>query len=75
MMYYNYHMFTPFMFLGPLFSIIFWVVVAVVIMKVIKHKKGWKAWDNEAVNILRERFAKGEISKEEYEERLKVLEK
>ncbi|HHU78701.1 MAG: SHOCT domain-containing protein [Caldicoprobacterales bacterium] len=32
-----------------------------------------QARQDNAVNILRERFARGEISQEEYEERLKIL--
>jgi putative membrane protein len=63
---------------------ILWIVILVAaILFVIRlmgggrHHRHWAAgapWMNQgALEILRERFAKGEISKEEYEERKKVL--
>lgn len=69
----------PFFVLGGLFHFLFWLFVIILVIRVIKHKKhhGWhRMWeDRGATGILRERFARGEISKEEYEEKIKVLEK
>ena len=78
MMYYNYHTFSPFLIIGPVISFLFWLLVIIVIIKLLKgHKRGeWtEMWGSRnAINILRERYARGEISKDEYEERRKVLE-
>jgi putative membrane protein len=62
---------------------IFWAVflVAIIITAVrwLKsgkspwHHMGHHCWGNAALDILSERYAKGEINKEEFEERRKVL--
>lgn len=58
---------------------IFWVALIVLAIRLIRgrrwnHHAGWRApWENRGLDILNERFAKGEISKEEYEEKKKVL--
>lgn len=70
--------FAPFHFIGSAISIIFWLIVIVFILKVVKRgRRGhWEGWGEHktAMGLLRERFAKGEISKEEYEEKKRVLE-
>ena len=70
--------YSPFNFLGSLVQLLFWIFIVVLIIKLIKrHKRGdeWGGWlrGGSALHTLRERYAKGEISKEEYEERKKVL--
>jgi putative membrane protein len=66
---------------------VLWIVILVAaILFVIRLMGGgrhprhadWKAWSapwegKGALDILKERFAKGEINKEEYEEKKKVL--
>jgi putative membrane protein len=77
-MYYNYGFVSPFHFIGSVISVIFWVAVVVFIIRLLKRgrREHWShMWENRsALSLLRERFAKGEISKEEYQERKKVLE-
>lgn len=73
------HEYGFFGFLGGVVSFVFWVIVIIFVIKLIKrgrHHHDWrKMWsDRGAMGVLRERFAKGEISKEEYEEKKKVLE-
>lgn len=66
------------MFLGPLFGLLFIAAVAVAIVFVVRavgggghhHRHGGA---RSALDILDERFARGEIDKEEYEERRRVL--
>lgn len=62
---------SPFHMAGPLFWIVFLIVLLVVVSK---YAKGERRGRGSAVEILRERFAKGEISKEEFEERKRALE-
>jgi putative membrane protein len=70
--------FEPFHIFGSVISVLFWFLFIVFILKLIKRgKRGhWEGWGEHktAIGLLRERFAKGEISKEEYEEKKKVLE-
>ena len=83
MMYYpgmmwDYGFFSPFHLIGGIFELIIWVAVVAVIIRIIRGRKhgDWMSHlgDRSALNILRERYANGEINKEEYEERKKVLE-
>ncbi|MGA2977131.1 MAG: SHOCT domain-containing protein [Spirochaetia bacterium] len=61
---------------GPIALIVFWAlfVVAMILLIVylIRHGRGY-APDSTAMAILRERYAKGEIAKEEFEEKRKDL--
>ncbi|WP_193367857.1 SHOCT domain-containing protein [Pelagibius marinus] len=68
------------MFLGPLFMMLFFVVLVVAVVVGIRwfgglpghhghHTPGGKA----SLDILKERYARGEIDKEEFEERRRVL--
>lgn len=81
--YYGHHMWDGGwhgMFLGPLFMMLFFVVLVVAVVVVIRwlgglpshhahHMPGGKA----PLDVLKERYARGEIDKEEFEERRRVL--
>lgn len=69
---------------GGVFSIVVTVVVIVLIIKVIRaifghgHGRDWSHWKDmvkggSAMEILKERYAKGEINKEEFETKKKDL--
>ena len=59
--------------LGALVHITFWLLVILLVVKLIRGKKNWKdewhkfAGDKGALDILKERYAKGEITKAEFE--------
>jgi putative membrane protein len=64
---------------GGIFMILFWVVVIAGIIYAIRHLASGKIGPSERsagdpLKILQERYARGEIDTEEYEERMKVLE-
>jgi putative membrane protein len=69
----------PWMFFGPLMMIIFFatiVVVAVLVARWLGHPGQGKVRHSPPrtpLDILKERFARGEIDKEEFEERRRVL--
>ncbi len=65
---------------GGIFMILFWVVVIILIVIVIRQltRHGLGSAPSETlkrdpVQILRERYAKGEIDTEEFEERMRTL--
>lgn len=70
--------FSPFQWIGPVVSVIFWIFIIMLVVRFVRRGKrgNFEGWgeDKDAIHILRERFAKGEIDREEYEERKKVLE-
>ncbi len=63
--------------IGPLVNILILIIIIAVIVKIFRRakdkNKDWKFWNNSAETLLKERFVKGEISKEEYDEKLKVI--
>ncbi len=64
---------------GFILNILFWVLIIVIIVAVIRRLKGrngcrWHEFTgSSAMNILKERYAKGEISREEFEEKKKDI--
>jgi putative membrane protein len=62
---------------GGLLHLLFWLIVLAIIFRFIKRGKGsvWHRCDHDksALNILKERYARSEINKEEYEEKKKGL--
>ncbi|WP_426416515.1 SHOCT domain-containing protein [Aestuariirhabdus sp. LZHN29] len=65
-------------FFGPLMTLVFIAVVVIVVMSLVRWLSGDKskrpsATSQDAMDILKERFAKGEIDREEFEERRRVL--
>ena len=68
------------MFLGPLMMIMFIAIVVVVVVLLFRwlggpaHDRGLRTTsEKDPFAILKERFARGEIDKDEYEERRRVL--
>ncbi len=60
---------------GFIFMILFWGLLILGVMALFNsfNKSGTPNDGGEAIRILRQRFAKGEISAKEYQERKKVL--
>ncbi len=63
--------------LGLIFLTIFWALIVVGVFALIRWfgqggKRGW--YDHSAIDVLRERYAKGEINRKEFEEKKKDLE-
>ncbi len=67
------------MFGGGLAMILFWAVIILLIVLVVRGLSGGSAPrasappENSALRILQERFARGEIDKQEFEDRRKTL--
>lgn len=55
----------PFFHMGGIFMVVFWVVVALVVISL--WKKMGSNRDESAEEVLKKRYARGEISKEEFE--------
>jgi putative membrane protein len=63
----------PFMFFGPALMIIFIVVCFAMMFFMMRGMMGHRSHGRDALDILRERYARGEITQAEYEERRRFL--
>ena len=63
----------PWMFFGPMFMIAMMAICVVMMFFMMRGHRGGQRGDS-AAQILKERFARGEIDKAEYDERRRVLE-
>lgn len=62
--------------LGLLLRGVFWAIIIFLVIKLFEKKnKSIEKESNNALEILRERFAKGEIDEEEFLKRKELLEK
>lgn len=78
-MMYGYYDFYPFHILGSIFVILFWVIVLVALLRFVLGGRGYGHWRgrhdaNHPMEILKERYAKGEITKEQFTEMKKDIE-
>ena len=58
---------------GFLFMLLFWVVIIWLVITLINSAQSNKKDDSDAFTILKKRFAKGEITKKEFESMKKEL--
>jgi len=61
---------------GGIMMIVFWAAIIIFIVWAVREISGRnneKPNSNSALDILKERYAKGEINKEEFEEKKKIL--
>ncbi|MDD2870968.1 MAG: SHOCT domain-containing protein [Candidatus Gracilibacteria bacterium] len=66
----------PFMVFGGGFMIVFWIIIVigfVYFLKEYNNGRGSDENENKALNILKERYAKGEIDLNQFEEMKKNL--
>jgi putative membrane protein len=73
MMYY-YDTFFPFNILGFFINIIFLIIVIAIVIRLIRGGSGYHHYyKDRSMEILKERYAKGEITKEQFEQMKKDL--
>ena len=63
----------PWMFLGPMLMVIFVGVCITMMFYMMRGGMMHRHRQRDAIDILKERFARGEIDEKEYEERRRVL--
>lgn len=60
-------------FMGGVFMILFWVLMVIGIIYLVKYLSQNQRQNKTSLDILKERYAKGEIDKDEFEKRKKDL--
>ena len=70
----NYYGPGPLMYFGPVFFIVMIFACGVMMMYMMRGRHEGHSGRSGALDILQERFARGEIDKTEYEERRRLLE-
>jgi putative membrane protein len=73
MMWWNDYGPAPWMFFGPMFMLMMMAVCVLVMYFMMRGRHGGSR-DDHAAEILKERFARGEIDKTEYDDRRRTLE-
>jgi putative membrane protein len=64
----------PWMFFGPIMMLIFFALCMTMMWFMMRGGMRHRISGGSAIDILKERFAKGEINQAEYEERRRLLE-
>jgi putative membrane protein len=64
----------PWMFFGPVMMIIFIILCMTMMWFMMRGGTSHRTRGNHAIDILKERYARGEINQAEYEERRRLLE-
>jgi putative membrane protein len=60
--------------IGSIFSLVFWVLLIFLLVALFRHwSRREETGNDSAMKILRERYAKGEIGKKEFEEMKKDI--
>jgi len=72
---YYYNSFYPFSFFGPVFMVLFWFLIIYLIISLLRGRRNHHFMDDSSMEILKERYAKGEITKEQFETMKKDLQK
>jgi putative membrane protein len=70
---YYYNSFFPFQIIGAIFTALFWLFIIYIIFSVVRRMPHDGHHNNRAMEILKERYAKGEITKEQFEQMKKDL--
>ncbi|MBI5786363.1 MAG: SHOCT domain-containing protein [Rhodocyclales bacterium] len=64
---------------GPVFMVLFWGLLIVGLIALVRWlatgSSPWRAGRNAAADIVRERYARGEIDRQEYEQKMQDLER